>query len=139
MDGVFTMSELKKVLFHTAEALPREGRDDGKVHWAGDPRAPDYTEYGPGANPFCQGCTTTPVAWKDVPEQGEAYPLVGYGGINERSIGRAFKVLRGKAKLPARDTADAQYELDQSLRSAFFSASNEDAEGPVRICSPGRR
>jgi Subtilase family len=136
MDGTFTMSELKNVLFHTAEAHPRKGRDDGKVHWAGDPRAPDYTEYGPGANPFCQGCTTTPVAWKDVPGQTEAYPLVGYGGINERSVALASKVLRGKKKLPPRDAADALYELDQTVRSAFFSASNEDARRmKARMCT----
>jgi hypothetical protein len=134
MDGRFTMAELKDVLFHTAEAHPRKGRDDGKVHWAGDPRAPDYTEYGPGANPFCQGCTTTPIAWKDVPDQAEAYPLVGYGGINERSVALASKVLHGKKKLPARDAADAQYEADQALRSAFFSASNEDAKRSKASC-----
>jgi hypothetical protein len=139
-DGAFSLSELKEVLFHTAEAHPRKGRDDGKVHWAGDPRQPDYTEYGPGANPFCQGCTTTPVAWKDVPEQADAYQFVGYGGISERSLRLAIKVLRGKAKMPQRPTADAQYDVDQAIRSAFFSASNDDAGGQkVSVCATIRR
>lgn len=120
-DGAFTLGELKNVLFHTAEAHPGKGKDDGLIHWAGDPRPPDYIEYGPGGNPFCVGCTTTPVTWSDLPEQADTYQFTGYGAINERSLKLAIKVLKGRAKMPARDLADAQYELDQSIRREFYS------------------
>lgn len=122
-DGMFTLDELKDVFFKTAQPYPVEGKDDGEVHWAGAPRAPDHTEYGPGGNPFCVGCTTTPVPWSAIPSQtdGAAYTFIGYGGINEHSVKLAAGVLAGKADLPERPAADAQYELDQSLRERFFS------------------
>ena len=132
-DGRFTLEELKDVLFHTAEAHPSEGVDDGDVHWSGEPRAPDHVEYGPGGNPFCFGCTTTPIAWQSIPAAGDStYPLVGYGGINENSAALAAKVLAGKVALPERANADAQYEADQSLRDAIFAArdSGEDVKTP---------
>lgn len=126
-DGQLTLAELKDLYFLTAEAHPSEGRDDGKIHWMGDPRPPDETQYGPGGNPFCIGCTTSPVAWKMIPEQGDAaYPFIGYGGINEHSMELAKDVLRGKAEMPERPGADAQYELDQQLREIFFAATPDD-------------
>jgi hypothetical protein len=120
-DGEFTLDELKDVYFHTAEAHPAEGRDDGDVHWAGEPRPPELTPYGAGDNPFCAGCTTTPVPWKTIPDAVDAYMFIGYGGINEFSLKLAFGVLAGKDKLPERPLADAQYELDQALREIFFA------------------
>lgn len=136
-DGVLTLAELKDIYLHTAQAHPVEGRDDGDIHWAGDPRLPDRLEYGPGGNPFCIGCTTTPVPWKDIPDAVDAYQFIGYGGINEHSVKLAGHVLRGHAKLPARPTADAQYELDQTIREAEFSL-NGETKGPQHqpIC-PG--
>ncbi|MDQ3914414.1 MAG: S8/S53 family peptidase [Actinomycetota bacterium] len=134
-DGVFTLEELKDLFLHTAEALPSEGRDDGDVHWAGDPRAPDHTEFGPGANPFCVGCTTTPVPWKALPAAADAYSMVGYGGINEHSVEAAIAVLRGEEDLPERPLADAQYEADQELRAVFFGANDlSEPEEPVVTC-----
>ncbi|MEA2432812.1 MAG: hypothetical protein QOG54_269 [Actinomycetota bacterium] len=127
-DGKLTLDELKQVYFHTAEAHPAEGKDDGDIHWAGEPRAPDHPELGPGANPFCFGCTTTPVAWKQIPEDGDlAYPLIGYGGINENSVALAAKVLSGKEPIPDRTQADAQYDLDQQIRRAM-SGEGADTE-----------
>ncbi|MEA2477314.1 MAG: hypothetical protein QOC87_1513 [Actinomycetota bacterium] len=120
-DGKFTLDELKDVFFHTAEARPAEGKDDGAIHWSGEPRPPDHTEFGPGANPFCIGCMTTPVEWKQIPDAASAYALIGYGGINERSVALAQKVLQGSAALPARPTEDAQYQLDQQIREIIFS------------------
>lgn len=101
-DGVFTLDELKDVLFHTAEAFPAEGKHDGDIHWAGDPRPPDNAEYGPGGNPFCVGCTTTPVPWSTIPSNadGAAYQFVGYGAINERSVAAGIAVLKGKRRCP---------------------------------------
>lgn len=121
-DGDLTVDELKDVLFHTAEAFPAEGKHDGLVHWAGDPRPPDQTEYGPGGNPFCLGCTTTPVPWSTLPSEadGAAYAFIGYGAINERSVKAGIDVLRGKTDQPDRPAADAQYELDQTVRAAEF-------------------
>ena len=133
-DGMFTLEELKDIFMHTAEAHPSEGKDDGSIHWLGDPRPPDHPEYGPGANPFCFGCTTTPVAWKPIPEAVDAYQLIGYGGINEFSVKAAFDVLAGKAELPERPTADAQYDLDQSIRDQFYSARDEGEPVPPPNC-----
>ena len=134
-DGKFTLDELKAILFHTAEAHPDEGRDDGDVHWAGAPRGPDHVEYGPGANPFCFGCTTTPVPWTSIPAEGDAaYPFIGYGGINERSIELAGDVLAGEVELPERPNADAQYEADQALREQIFSARDDGGEVKTPDC-----
>jgi hypothetical protein len=119
-DGVFTLQELKTVLFHTAEQYPRQGRDDGLIQWAGEPRAPDYVAMGPGANPFCILCTTMPVRWTDVPSGFDQFPYIGYGAINERSLALAMKVLAGKAPLPARPSDDAEYQRDQMLRTLLY-------------------
>ncbi len=135
-DGKFTLEELKDLYFHSAEAHPSEGRDDGEVHWAGGPRAPDHTEFGPGGNPFCGGCTTTPIPWKTIPEQVDAYQFIGYGGINEFSVELAKNVLSGKAEPLARAAADAQYELDQTIRREVFFRGME-AEAP-KEAAPAR-
>ncbi len=121
-DGQFTLDELKEVFLNTAEAHPDEYEHDGEVHWAGDPRPPDRLEYGVGGNPFCAFCTTMPVSWKQIPtsDADATYPLIGYGGINESSAALATKVLRGKAELPERPGADAQYAFDQALRDAIY-------------------
>lgn len=138
-DGDLTLEEFNQVYFRTAEIHPAEGRDDGEVHWAGGLRPPDQVEYGPGGNPYCFGCTTTPVPWSALPSQadGAAYTFIGYGGINERSVKLGIEVLRGKTELPERPAADAQYELDQQLRAAFFAANGADAtevEYPPPAC-----
>ena len=143
-DGKLTLEELKDVFLHTAEAHPSQGRDDGDVHWMGEPRAPDHTEFGPGANTFCFGCTTMPVPWSAIPPAGDAtYAFIGYGGINEFSVELAGKVLSGEAELPERANADAQYELDQEIRSAWYSQSEPDRNTSSVTCeflvaSPGK-
>jgi hypothetical protein len=119
-DGKFTLEELKDVFLHTAQARPEESRDDGEVHWAGEPRAPDYVEFGPGANPFCGGCTSTPVPWNAIPGEAPAYPLIGYGGINQSSMTRALGVLLGVVDMPERPNEDQQYALDQQLREELY-------------------
>jgi hypothetical protein len=119
-DGKLTLDELKDVFLHTAQARPEESEDDGDIHWAGDPRAPDYTEFGPGGNPFCGLCTTTPVEWTTIPEDASAYQLIGYGAINESSAGLAFGVLLGQVDMPERPAEDQQYALDQQAREALY-------------------
>ncbi len=121
-DGMFTLDELRSLFLHTAEARPAEGRDDGLVHWTGEPRAPELTPFGPGANPFCQGCWTTPVSWEDIPAEGPTYPLLGYGAINERSLVLALRVLSGTANEPERPQEDQAFDLDQQLRALIFGS-----------------
>lgn len=120
LDGKLTLDELRDLFLHTAEPRPGATRHDGDVHWAGEPGAPDYTEFGPGANPFCGGCTTTPVEWREIPEEASAYPLIGYGGISPHSAQLAFDVLLGFGELPERPNEDQQYALDQQLREELY-------------------
>lgn len=64
----------------------------------------------------------------------DAYQLIGYGGINEFSVKVAYDVLAGKAELPARPTADAQYQFDQALRDQFYSARDDGGEVKLPSC-----
>jgi hypothetical protein len=137
-DGDLTMEEFKDLFFHTAEPHPQEGEHDGLIHWAGEPRVPDHAEYGPGGNPFCIGCTTTPVPWSDIPDEVDAYQFIGYGGINEFSVALGKKVLAGKADALAREAADAQYEVDQTIRELEFGGATSGQIGgelEVRACA----
>ncbi|HUQ40736.1 MAG TPA: S8/S53 family peptidase [Acidimicrobiales bacterium] len=124
-DGVFTLDELRHVLLHSAEARPGEGRDDGLLHWAGDPRPPEPLPWGLGSNPFCAVCTTTPLAWNAVPDGDQLYPFLGYGAVNERSLALALNILRGIRATPSRPGADQLYATDQQLRSVVFSGTEE--------------
>ena len=119
-DGKLTLDELISLVKNTAEARPGEGKDDGMINWSGDPRAPDpMTEvapYGPGANPYCQGCNTLPIKWSDVPADFPAYASIGYGGINERSLALAIDVLNGAATEPSRADVDAFFASEAAVR-----------------------
>lgn len=134
-DGVFTLDELKAVLLHTAEAIPQEGRDDGLVQWLGDPRAPDQLDRGPGANPYCNGCQTLPIGWVAV-GNAPAYPLVGYGAINERSTDLAIQVLRGLTAEPSRTDVDAFFDLDETIRSLTLLRPDNNPEPSPSPSSP---
>ncbi|HVF53560.1 MAG TPA: S8/S53 family peptidase [Actinomycetota bacterium] len=138
-DGVFTLEELTTVVFNTAESRPLEGKDDGEVHWSGEPRAPEVQPYGPGDNPFCVGCTTTPIPWSAVPQGVDQFPLIGYGAVNERSVELALQVLRGEVALPERPTDDAQYDADQAVRAAFVGGADAPALGSCPATSIGAR
>jgi hypothetical protein len=124
-DGVFTLREFKALLFHTAEARPQAGRDDGLLQWVGsagqDVPLDLITTYGPGANPFCNGCWTLPVDWSSVPRAVEQWPLIGYGGVDERSVALATAVLAGRAPEPQRATDDLLYRVDQQVREVEFA------------------
>lgn len=119
-DGRFTLAEWQDVLLRTAEARPREGRDDGTLHFLGGPGAPTYPEWGSGENPYCQFCWTAPIPWSQVPAEYPAYLQIGYGATNERSVARALKVLRGTAALPARPDEDAFFAQDRGARDALW-------------------
>lgn len=106
-DGVFTLDELRALVKHSAEPRPAEGEHDGNAHWMGSASEPRLLPYGPADNPYCPGCWTAPVEWRQVPEDGPAYPLVGYGAANERSLALARHVLAGRVGAPDRSDVDA--------------------------------
>lgn len=119
-DGTFTLDELRQVFFSTAQARPRETEDDGLAHWLSGPRAPDYTEYGPGGNAYCQGCWTAPIPYDALPAELPLVALVGYGGIDIHSDALAKQVLQGLAPLPDRQVEDRFFEVDGQVRSTLF-------------------
>ncbi|MHB8603722.1 MAG: S8/S53 family peptidase [Thermoplasmatota archaeon] len=123
-DGVLNLSEFKSLVYHTADARPHEGRDDGWLHWMGGPSVPDPNRdvlpYGPGANAFCQGCWTLPVKWTDVPDSVPAYTLIGYGAANEFSLASATAVLHG-APEPDRSDVDAFFAVETQARDAALN------------------
>jgi hypothetical protein len=119
-DGELAPAELRDVFLRTAQARPREGRDDGLLHWAGEPRAPEHVERGPGANPFCPGCFTTPVEWRSIPADAPAFALIGYGSIDPVSVALAGRVLRGEIPLPQRPVDDALFAADQLVRTVLY-------------------
>lgn len=118
-DGVFTLDEFRALVKHTAEARPAKGRDDGDIHWAGDPRAPEIAPWGPGDNAFCNGCWTLPIDWSDVPSDFPAYASIGYGGANERSLSLAAQVLRGLVSEPNRAEVDQFFAEDAKVRDVI--------------------
>ena len=133
-DGVFTLEELREVLYKTAQARPVEGKHDGWIHPSGDPAGaatgqPAMTfaqdmvlDDGPGRNPYCQGCWTLPIAWSDVPPEYPAYTQIGYGAINEHSFRLASRVLTGKVAMPERPDEDAFFAQDEALRELIWGS-----------------
>lgn len=122
-DGDLTLAEAKELLFKTAQARPQEGRDDGQASFVAELRAPGEDElmpYGPGGNPFCQGCVAAPLRWEQVPPGPAAIPLLGYGAVNEFSVAAAAQVMRGEAGMPDRGLEDQFFSLDAQVRQAFF-------------------
>jgi hypothetical protein len=120
-DGIFTLDELRTLLYHTADARPTEGAHDGLAHWGSGDRAPgDWAEtYGPGANPFCQGCTTSPVPWRNVSEEAPAYHDIGYGSVDPGTVTTAQSVLHGHRDAPTRPVVDDWFRQDQALRETL--------------------
>lgn len=133
-DGVLTLEEVRTILYRTAEARPRAGRDDGAIHPSGDPAGAAMgnpvldtlqrllLEDGPGQNPYCQGCWTLPVPWSQVPRDVPAYPFIGYGAVNERTVALASAVLHGRRPLPERSTEDSFFAQDRQIRETLWGA-----------------
>jgi hypothetical protein len=119
-DATLTLDEAKLLVRRTASARMGSFDDDGLEHWLGHGTTADHTEYGPGANPYCEGCFSAPVAWLDAPAGVPAYPLIGYGAVDHSSVDLARAVLRGDTPIPARATEDAFYTADQLLRTALY-------------------
>lgn len=94
-DGIFTMDELKSVLFHTAVSPPVADASDGDT------------------------CLTSVSHQEGVP--GLTYfPFIGYGEINQASIDHAVRVIQGVDDEPARPEEDELYARDQAARRAFW-------------------
>ncbi len=131
-DGELNVTELRSLVLSTAEARPEEGKDDGLLHWKARPAdgPGEHAErWGPGANPFCQGCTTDPVAWQNVTETAPAYASIGYGAVNERSLQSAILVLGGQMIEPDRSDADAFFAKDSAFREALHQDLNDSIPG----------
>lgn len=125
-DGILTLDEAKALVKHTAEARPATGINDGLLHWAatGDLSSPSASYiplYGPGANPYCQGCWASPVKWTDVAPAVAAYGSIGYGAVNERSVALAASVLAGTAPEPARAAEDLFFAVESLVREPLFT------------------
>ncbi|HEV8359182.1 MAG TPA: S8 family serine peptidase [Candidatus Thermoplasmatota archaeon] len=130
-DGVFTLDELRSVLFHTATARPVAQADDGLLNWLGDPANAQLPPPGvalagfvanPGQNPYCRLCVTTPVTWSSIPTQLPMYAREGYGAIDAPSVALAGAVLRGEVAEPARALEDTLYGVDQQVREVGLAA-----------------
>lgn len=123
-DGKLTLAEAHALVRHAATARPAEGPHDGWAHWTAEPASPgpsagEIATFGPGANPFCQGCVSAPVPWSAVPAHVPAYAHLGYGAIDDASAALAGAVLRGEAPEPARHVEDTLYAQDQAVRGAL--------------------
>jgi hypothetical protein len=96
-DGIFTLDELKAVLFRTARPVPQVDPSDG------DPcGVQNRIPVPPGA------------------DASTLYPFIGYGEVNHDSIALALEVLRGETALPERSDEDRFYEQDQELRRTLW-------------------
>jgi hypothetical protein len=91
-EGVFTLRDLKDVLYHTALPVPVEVESDG------------------------ERCGNAVIPGEIVPEE-VSFPLVGYGEVNALSVEHAWEVLRGQKPLPERPDADLHYERVHTKRT----------------------
>ena len=96
-DGVFTLDELKSVLFHTAISPPTMDDSDGDE---------------------CMAGTRVPLGPETASEL--TFPFIGYGEVNRESITLAVDVINGLADEPVRAQEDELYQQDQELRRAFW-------------------
>ncbi|PSG96954.1 hypothetical protein BRD56_07690 [Thermoplasmatales archaeon SW_10_69_26] len=121
-DGDLTLDELRKLVKHTAEPRPSEGRHDGDTHWTGEASTEEgqreSERWGPAGNPYCPGCVTSPVTWKELPDDAPAYPVVGYGGATPAALQDALAVLEGKAAEPDRSDVDEYFATEKTARDA---------------------
>ena len=120
-DGKLTLGEWRELLLHTAQARPLEHPDDGDLNYMGSPgSAPKHPEYGIGDNPFCEGCTTLPLKWADVPAAMPAYESIGYGSVDLVSIALAYEVLSGATSEPVRPDEDSFFAQADQVRDAIW-------------------
>lgn len=100
-DGVFTLRELKDVLYHTAIAVPTEDESDGDACASSEQVGNAYFVV---------------VDAQSVPAPAR-FAAFGYGEINAASVAAGVEALRGAADLPARAEDDAEYARVHALKS----------------------
>ena len=88
-DGIFTLSEFKRMLYLTALPVPTDDDSDG------NPCLPFSSGF-PGG---------------ELLPAPARFPVHGYGEVNHASIEAAIAVLRGEAPMPERPDDDLQYAL----------------------------
>ncbi len=103
-DGQFTVDELSRVLFATADPQPEEIEQDGELCGLGT------------------GSQTLPIQWQQAPEGSAGIPLIGYGTVTPATAEHAFSVLRGEAPTPIRFNEDVYFALDGDLRRVIHEA-----------------
>lgn len=107
-DGEFTMDELERVLFTTADPRPERVEEDGTACEVGDYPWP--------------GWWALPVDWRDVPEGPAGIPLIGYGAATPYTAEHAVDVLHGDQPMPERATEDLYFEIDRTYREIVHEA-----------------
>ncbi len=113
-DGEFTMDELERVLFTTADPRPEQTEEDGDVCDAGSEKRPQWW--------------ALPVKWQQIPEGPAGIPLIGYGAVTPNTAEHAFEVLRGEEPMPERPNEDAYFETDRTYRETFYEAYTTPAD-----------
>lgn len=101
-DGRLTRAEWRTLVLATATARPARHSDDGE----------------PCLDPLY---LTSPVRWRDVPAAAPAYPLIGYGAVDEESVDLARRVLSGAGPLPVRPDEDRYFQVYGTAQSAAHS------------------
>jgi Subtilase family len=110
-DGVFTVAELRDVLFKTATSRP-----------LGEPQDGELCEFNPGEVITSPQHDTSPVKWTDLPAEFPEYTIIGYGAVDRPAMDLAIRVLHGQATLPDRTEEDRWFAVDQQIRSAKYLA-----------------
>ena len=113
-DGVFTVTELRDVLFKTATSRP-----------VGEPQDGVLCDFDPNEVITTPQHDTSPVKWTDVPAEFPEYTVIGYGAVDRPAMDLAMRVLHGQASLPDRTEEDRWFTADQQVRTAKYLALKE--------------
>lgn len=110
-DGVFTVTELRDVLFKTATSRP-----------VGEPQDGVLCEFNVRDVIFTPQHNTSPVRWTEVPAEFPEHTVIGYGAVDRPAMDLAMRVLHGQASLPDRTEEDLWFTADQQVRAAKYAA-----------------
>ncbi len=110
-DGVFTVTELREVLFKTATPRPVGEPEDGVLCDFDVEEVIESPQH-----------DTLPVRWADVPAEFPEYKVIGYGAVDRPAMDLAIRVLHGQATLPDRTEEDRWFAVDHEVRSAKYLA-----------------
>ena len=104
-DGRFTVEEWRRVLYSTATERPEAQHEDGPPC--------DLVD---GTVLY----SSTPVAWRDVPEDYPEYLHIGYGAVDRPALRTASAILEGRRSVPDRSDVDAFFDQVDALREAQY-------------------